>query len=93
VESGLIAADTIAAAAGRYGRDDLATYDQQIRQRFGKPRGRGPLDWLPAAWLTPLAGRMLISKWFARHIVMDRWFLHNQLPPLADPGTRRSTRE
>jgi geranylgeranyl reductase family protein len=84
VESGWMAADTILAAAGRFRREDLATYEQQIRRRFGKPRGAGPIDWLPAAWLSALAGRMLITKWFARHIVMDRWFLHNQLPPLTN---------
>ena len=32
--------------------------------------------WLPDGLKQYLAGKLLGNKWFARHVVMDRWFLH-----------------
>ena len=29
-----------------------------------------------------LAARLLATQWFARHVVIDRWFLHAQQPAL-----------
>lgn len=82
VESGLIAADVILAAAGSYHREDLAPYRDQILGRLGKPRSPGLLACLPASWLRGLATRLLATKWFVRHVVMDNWFLHQQQAPL-----------
>ena len=82
VESGLMAAEIILTAAGDYRTANLAPYGERIRQRFGTPRNGSVTDHLPAGWLQALAARLLATKWFARHVVLDRWFLHRHDPEL-----------
>lgn len=82
VESGLMAAEVILTAAGNYRTENLTPYDEHIRERFGTPRNGSITDRLPAGWLHALAARLLTTKWFARHIVLDRWFLHRHEPDL-----------
>jgi flavin-dependent dehydrogenase len=77
VESGLIAADVIMQAAGNYQRQRLALFEERITSRFGQPRSRRETSWLPGAWLRCMAARLLATHWFARHVVMDKWFLHS----------------
>ena len=86
VESGLIAAEVIGAAVGNYHRENLAPYQERILQRFGKPRSGDLAGWLPASWLHSLASRILATRWFAKHVVLNRWFLHQKQPPLANPA-------
>jgi flavin-dependent dehydrogenase len=85
VESGLMAADVLAAAAGDYRRQNLEPYAQRIVERFGMPRSGAISDRLPAAFLQFAAARLLLSRWFTRHVVLDRWFLHAETPALAAP--------
>jgi geranylgeranyl reductase family protein len=84
VESGLIAAAAIIEAAGDYRRDSLARYAGRLTARFGK---RSPAEesgsWLPQAVKKPLAASLLATRWFVRHIVVDRWFLQAQQQPVA----------
>jgi flavin-dependent dehydrogenase len=84
VESGLLAARTIAEAGGDPAR--LAPYAARIEARLG-PRARrraaDPTAWLPAAWRRALAGRLLGTPAFARHVVLDRWFLRRAQPALS----------
>lgn len=87
VESGLLAARTIVHAAGTCDREHLAAYEGLVRQRFGSPGRQTRWDWLPAAWLQRLAAQLLAQRWFARRVVMDRWFLHRSDPPLVVEGT------
>lgn len=89
VESGLLAADAILAARGRYRREDLAPYEAALGARLG-PRRRA------VAWPATLAGlvgrRLLGSAWFTRKFVLDRWFLKpgcGLLP--GSPPTRTTT--
>jgi menaquinone-9 beta-reductase len=84
VESGLMAAETLIGARGDYRRDRLVPYEDRIRERFGAPRSVAISDYLPAAFLRFAAGKLLTSRWFTRHVVLDRWFLHAQVPSL-DP--------
>lgn len=81
VESGLLAARTIAEAGGDPAVAKLTAYAERIEARFGP---RGPR--LPAAapgWKRALAGRLLASPAFARRVVLDRWFLHREAAALA----------
>lgn len=82
VESGLLAAEVIEQAAGRYDAETLAAYGERIEERFGRPRTASTVGWLPAAWLQFLAARLLANRSFSRHVVLDRWFLHRQQPAL-----------
>jgi flavin-dependent dehydrogenase len=72
VESGRLAAETIIAAGGRVGRDDLAPYESALRRRYPAVR--------PApAFLSPAIktiGRALMrSPYFTRRFLVERWFL------------------
>jgi flavin-dependent dehydrogenase len=76
IESALIAAGAILDAGGGDGRDLLKTYRTRLEARLGKPGRTSVLGCLPAAWLASLAAGLLGTRWFSRHVVMDRWFLH-----------------
>lgn len=77
IESGLLAAQTILEAAGDYSRDRLAAYERGVVARFGPRQAhRGITDMLPEWLVVALAGRLLGNEWFARHVVVNRWFLH-----------------
>ncbi|AMN47968.1 geranylgeranyl reductase [Steroidobacter denitrificans] len=76
VESGLLAAGVIAAAAGDYRRERLAGYEDRLRERFG-PRGGGTLSkGIPSGLRLSLARHLLQTRWFTRRVLLDRWFLH-----------------
>jgi flavin-dependent dehydrogenase len=81
VESGLLAAESILAARGRYRREDLEAYASAIEARFGPRRHlRTPSGFAAAL------GRPLVSlPWFARHVILDRWFLQAHRSPLRVP--------
>ena len=84
IESGLLAALTIVETGGCYTHDRLDQYETRLRARFGaEPRGRGVARILPSWLLGPIAGALLGVPAFVRHIALDRWFLHADLPPLA----------
>ena len=83
VESGLLAAQALR-KVGASGVE--RAYARSIVARFGHRHARGHrgfTDWLPRRWGEGLAGRALAMPWFARHVVVDRWFLHRRVPPLA----------
>jgi flavin-dependent dehydrogenase len=83
IESGLLAADAIVAAGGRYRAADLEPYRRSLEARLG-PRSRPAASLSVPAPLRNLAGRALLATgWFTRHFVLDRWFLHKDEPPLA----------
>lgn len=83
VESGMMAAATVLAAGGNYSRDRLRPYQSSLRSRFGA-RGETPaLSLLPAAVRLPLARTLMQTQWFARKVILDRWFLHSQQRPLS----------
>jgi geranylgeranyl reductase family protein len=84
VESGLMAASAIIEAAGEYRQDSLAPYASRLTARYGK---RNPAEesrrWLPEAVRRPLAASLMATRWFVRHVVVDRWFLQAQQQPIA----------
>ena len=73
VESSLMAAATILEAKGDYRRQQLLPYASRLAARFGAAAAPGGG---PAFLRNFLAGILLDSKWFTRHVVLDRWFLH-----------------
>jgi flavin-dependent dehydrogenase len=84
IESGLMAAATILDADGAYTSERLAPYERMLRDRFGLGR-RAAVTWptVPAS-LSSALGRWLLRKpRFVRQIVIDRWFLHARIAPLA----------
>lgn len=82
VESGLLAAATIRAAAWRYDRDSLAGYRERLTARLGPRQARDWSAWLPPSVKAQLGGRLLAQRWFSRHVLLERWFLHSHEAPL-----------
>jgi 2-polyprenyl-6-methoxyphenol hydroxylase-like FAD-dependent oxidoreductase len=83
IESGLLAAQTILDAQGQYDRDSLRAYERRIMARFGRRRaGWGITDIVPGRLAGVVAGRLLSMAWFARHVVLDRWFFQVHQAPL-----------
>jgi menaquinone-9 beta-reductase len=85
VESGLMAAATIIEAKGDYRRQQLLPYTGRLVARFGE--AAPPASAGPAFLRNLLAGRLLYNKWFTRHVVLDRWFLHTHQAALQTPET------
>ena len=86
VESGLIAADVVLGARGDYSSGALRPYLDQLAGRFGPRESGGGLDsLLPAGLMERLAAHLLATRWFSRHIVIDRWFLRARQPALPGP--------
>ncbi len=86
VESGLLAAQTILAAEGTFSHAQLSAYPDLLRQRFGSSDehwatrlGRH----LPTGVIRAVSHPLLASRWFARQVLLDRWFLHANQPALS----------
>ncbi len=83
VESGVLLARVISAAAGDYSRIRLQVYIAEIERRLGEPGSPPRSSSVIPSRLRALLGRNVVSlPWFARHVVLDRWFLHAHQPPL-----------
>jgi geranylgeranyl reductase family protein len=86
IESGLMAAETICRAAGCYKQASLETYQGDLSNRFGSSHiSRLATSAIPGDLAVALARRLLERKWFVRHFVLNRWFLHAQQPALLQP--------
>ncbi len=85
IESGLLAARAIAAAEGNYSREGLEPYRGMLVSRFAKPQKNWATSIgrrLSPRMMSAAARLLLTSHWFARHVVLDRWFLHRNEPAL-----------
>jgi flavin-dependent dehydrogenase len=84
IESGLIAAATIAGATGRYTRAQLARYEERLRARFSdQPLTRMIARTIPSSLTASIATWLFDSPAFVRHVLLDRWFLHADEPALS----------
>jgi geranylgeranyl reductase family protein len=81
VESGLLAAAAIVGACGCYTRERLVAYEAQLLERFVAPR-MPPFLARGGELGEKLIGRLLAMPWFARHVLLDRWFLGSRKPAL-----------
>jgi geranylgeranyl reductase family protein len=81
VESALMAADVILAAAGDYQRSRLLRYQSLLAERFGKDSPAS--DIVPQSVRRFVSRRLMGSRWFSRHVLLDRWFLNTHRPALS----------
>ncbi len=85
VESALLAAQVVRTCDGDFRQSRLQPYYVKLVDRFGERQPKaGLLEKLPLGLKQALAGQLMQTRWFTRHVVMDRWFLHSQQAPL--PG-------
>ena len=85
VESGLLLASAVAGAGDPADKASLAAYEDAVVARYGAraPAADGPRP--PPSWQAALAGRLFAMPWFARRVVVDRWFLNRRVPAVACP--------
>ncbi len=76
IESALLAAETILAANGDYRSGNLEPYAARLDLRFGHSNTRIPSSPGFSRLSRFIGARLLSTRWFARHIVLDSWFLH-----------------
>ena len=82
IESALMAADVIRDAQD-YSASSLQLYGDAIAERFGTRAAELEQGWQVPDWIkTPLATTLMRSHWFTRKVVTEKWFLHQQVPPL-----------
>jgi geranylgeranyl reductase family protein len=74
IEAGRLAADTLVSAAGRYSSDRLLPYAAAMRRLHPIVR---PGRHSTRRAMTALGRALLHSGHFARHVVLDRWFLRS----------------
>lgn len=84
VESALLLARSLRNAASPAHPEALTAYERAMTRRFGGrgPRRRSLTDLLPRPVVSRLAGSLFANRRFARHVVVDRWFLRAADPPL-----------
>ncbi|HKK15244.1 MAG TPA: NAD(P)-binding protein [Gammaproteobacteria bacterium] len=84
IESGILAGQVIREAQGDYRKEMLSAYADAISHRFGKRKTwtRPAMPGLPAGIKQYLAKHLLKSEWFGRNVVINRWFLHTDVPAL-----------
>jgi len=71
----LIAAGVITTANHDFSQVTLSAYAEQMKSRFGMAMPMNQLSWLPVAWLRRIAATLMATRWFARHTVVEDWFL------------------
>ncbi len=80
IESGLLAAQTIAEANGQYSRQQLESYRTHLLDR-GQSRWRSWTthlgSFVPSRSIAPLSRFLLGTHWFVRDVVLHRWFLES----------------
>lgn len=82
IESGMLAAQTITAAAGDYREERLRDYEVRLRARFGARDGGRWSGLVPQGLRMSLARALMQTQWFRRRVLLDRWFLHANLSAL-----------
>lgn len=82
IESGLLAASCILESTGQ-NRSELGThYAQKLRARFDDSSSMSLTNWMPSPLRLFAARWLMTSRWFARRVLLDRWFLHTDQTPL-----------
>lgn len=77
IESGVLAAEAIVAAKGRYSESDLQPYANAIAARFKDESIVPAIASFAPALARSLGRRALSVEWFVKHVVLERWFLHS----------------
>lgn len=76
VESGLLAAEVIRKADGRYSRERLQDYTNLLQQAFGNGQSHSLASRIPRRLRNSIGRLLLRTNWFCRRMVVEQWFLH-----------------
>ena len=82
IESALMAAELIRNLE-EFSAQSLQPYGEAIARRFGNRTENQKTGLHVPNWVKmPLASTLMRSHWFTRKVVTEKWFLHEQVPPL-----------
>ncbi len=82
IESALMAADLIWDLED-FSAQALQPYGEAIANRFGNRAANQETGLQVPNWVKmPLASSLMKSHWFTRKVVTEKWFLHQEVPPL-----------
>jgi geranylgeranyl reductase family protein len=82
IESALMAANLIWDLE-EFSAQSLQPYGEAIANRFGnRPEAQKSGLQVPDWVKSPLASTLMRSHWFTRKVVTEKWFLHQDVPPL-----------
>ena len=82
IESALMAADVIV-DAHEFSSAYLQKYGLAISERFGNRALNESSAWQLPDWVKrSVASGLMRSHWFTRKVVTEKWFLHQEVPPL-----------
>jgi len=76
VESGLLAAEVIRKADGRYNRERLQSYSGLLEKAFGNGQNSSLASRIPRRLRNSIGRLLLKTSWFCRKTVVEQWFLH-----------------
>ena len=84
IESGLLAAATIRELSGHNLVNLTTIYCGKLQARFGDSPSAmtGISGCIPQSARQFVAGWLMTSSWFSRRVLLDRWFLHAEVPVL-----------
>lgn len=88
VESALIAASVVVDAKEDYCKASLSNYAARLEAQLGTPQPHHVAPWLPASWIQNIALRLMATHWFAKNVVIEKWFLNRQPAKLAETDFR-----
>ncbi len=79
VESGLYAAKVLEDSRGEYGVEQLRAYEDWVRHRFRCASSHQTTNNVISSFRNSVGRLLLRSRWFSRHIVLDRWFFQEHI--------------
>ena len=81
IESGLLAASALFENSAP--EAVASQYAARLQARMGMGHVESSSRWLPTAARNWLGQMLLRTRWFTRHVVLDRWFLDTRQPMLS----------
>jgi flavin-dependent dehydrogenase len=92
IESGILAAQVILGANGRYSSDRLQPYCDLLEARFGQRgarRANALSSLCPDSTIRLAAGLLFANTLFTRRVLLDRWFLRTSVRTLVPRASAR----
>ena len=75
IKSGLLAATTAIEANGNYHLSKLENYSARLDKFYGREAAFANIS-IPSVLRGTLAQFLLKNHYFSRHVLLDKWFLH-----------------
>jgi geranylgeranyl reductase family protein len=82
IESGLLAASALLECRSATESDLGEVFQKKLQMRLNNQPSTGIAAWIPSSLRLSIARWLMSTHWFTRHVLLSRWFLHTEQPPL-----------